>query len=279
MYVGIDVGGTKTLVAVLDDHGVIQERAKFSTPKKYDNFLLELRHALAHFRTHDFKAGAAGVPGHLDRERGISLGSPNVAWRKVPVQADCEKIFACPFVIENDANLAGLSEAMLHQDYETVLYFTVSTGIGTGVIRHQKLDASFVKAEGGHIVLPYRGKLTDWEDFASGRAIYEQFGKPASEITDEKDWKTIARNLSLGFFENIAIVQPDLVIVGGSIGTYFDRYGDYLAAELKQYELPIVPIPKIVGAQRPEEAVIYGCYDLAKQTYPPKSRGNGPSHG
>ncbi len=267
MYIGVDVGGTKTFVAMLDKHGVIKEQAKFPTPKKYDNFLLELRHARAHFTHHDFEAGGIGVPGSIDRQHGISVGSPNVAWRKVALESDCEKIFACPFVMENDANVAALSEAMLQKSYETVLYFTISTGIGTGVIRKQQIDPSFLKMEGGHILLPYRDKLVKWEDFASGRAIYNQFGKKAADISDEQAWKTIARNLSLGIFENIAIVQPDLIVIGGGVGTYFKQYRTHLLAELKKYETPIVPIPKIIGAERAEEAVIYGCYDLARQRF------------
>jgi glucokinase len=263
----IDIGGTKTLLATLSDDGVIAQQHKFPTPKDYDSLLKGFESGLTTFKNQDYKAGGIGLPGHIDRQRGVSLGSPHVEWGNVPLQADCEKIFQCPFVIENDANMAALSEAMLRQDYQTVLYFTVSTGIGTGVVRDQKIEPALLKSEGGHIMLPYKDKLVDWEDFASGKAIYERLGKPAADITDEADWKTIARNLSLGFFEHIAILQPDLVIVGGSIGTYFDRYGKYLAAELKRYETPLVPIPEIIQAQRPEEAVIYGCYDLAKQVY------------
>jgi predicted NBD/HSP70 family sugar kinase len=267
MYVGIDIGGTKTLLSVLDDKGRIIEKQKFPTPKDYSGLLAGFSKALEGFKNQEFKAGGVGLPGSIDRRRGISLGSPNVAWGNVPLQADCEKIFQCPFVIENDANMAALSEAMLRKDRETVLYFTISTGIGTGVVRNQKIEPALLKSEGGHIRLPYKDHVADWEDFASGRAIHERFGKQAADITDEADWKTIARNLSLGFFEHIAILQPDLVVVGGSVGAYFDRYGKYLVAELKQYEMPIVPIPEIIQAQRPEEAVIYGCYDLAKQVY------------
>jgi len=109
--------------------------------------------------------------------------------------------------------------------------------------------------------------LEVWENFAAGKAIYEHFGKKASEITDKADWQFIARNLSLGFFDNIAILQPDLIVVGGSIGAYFDRYGEYLIAELKRYETSLVPIPPVVKAQRPDSAVLYGCYDLAKQVH------------
>lgn len=268
MYIAIDVGGTKTLLAVLNNQGEIVEQHKFPTPDKYSDQLQGFRDSLKQFKHQEFQAGGLGLPGSIDRERGVSLGSPHVKWANVHIQADCEKIFGCPFVIENDANMAALSEAMLHKEYETVLYFTISTGIGTGVIRDQKLDPSLIKSEGGHMLLPFKDKLVMWEDFASGGAIYKHFGKKAAEITDEADWKYIARNLSLGFYQNIAVVQPDLIIVGGSVGTYYDKYGKYLETELAKLEVPIIPIPPIVGAKRAETAVIYGCYDLAKQVFP-----------
>lgn len=112
-----------------------------------------------------------------------------------------------------------------------------------------------------------KNQLVEWEDFASGRAIVEQFGKPGSQITDEATWKIIARNLSLGIYEHIAVLQPNLVIIGGSMGSHFSKYETFLLAELKKRELPLVQIPRIIPAERPEKAVIYGCYDLAKDTY------------
>ena len=269
MYLGVDIGGTKTLVAVLDEHGTITEQAKFPTPKKYDSFLLELRHAVAHLKTRDFKAGGIAVPGRLDRKHGRVQGLGNLPWRNKPIQADCERALGCPIVIENDANLAALSESMLHKDATTLLYLTVSTGIGAGVTHHQKLDPALLNIEGGQMLMPHKGKLTNWEDFSSGRAITEHFGKHASDIpaSDTKTWHQIVRNLAPGIYELMAIVQPDLVVIGGSVGVYFDRYGALLNKELKQYELPVVPIPPIVQAKRPGEAVIYGCYDLAKQKF------------
>ena len=93
MYVGVDVGGTKTLVAVLTNEGEIVEHTKFPTPKKYDNWKLELRHVLANFKTKDFKAGGAGIPvTSFDRENGIGINFSNLPWRKVPIQSDLERI-------------------------------------------------------------------------------------------------------------------------------------------------------------------------------------------
>jgi predicted NBD/HSP70 family sugar kinase len=267
MYLGVDIGGTKTLVAVLDEHGKIVESKKFPTPKSYDNFLLELANAVHHLEHKDFKAAGVAAPGRIDRKHGRVVELGNLGWTNFPLEANCEKIFKCPVVVENDANLAALSEAMLHKDVDRVLYVTISTGIGTGLVYKQRLDPAVLNGEGGHILLPYKGKLTKWETFASGRAIYKHFGKKAAEITEEKDWKHIVRNLSLGFVELNAVYQPDLIIIGGSIGTYFDRYGDLLQAELDKHEVPVIAIPRITKAQRPEEAGVFGCYELAKQTY------------
>lgn len=267
MYVAIDIGGTKTLVATIDDDASITYKHRFETPKDYEALLQNFREALGQLPVKEFRGGGIGVPGSIDRERGISLGSPNVSWGNAPLRDDCQEIFGCPFVIENDANMAALSEAMLHKECETVLYFTVSTGIGTGLIRNQCLDPALLKSEGGHIMLPYKGQVMDWEEFASGRALYARLGKKASEITDEQDWRDIAHNLALGFFAHIAILQPDLIIIGGSVGTHFDHYGGYLTEELKKYQIPIVPIPPIEKARRPEEAVLFGCFDAAAQRF------------
>lgn len=268
MYLGIDIGGTKTLVAAIDDHGNIVESLKFPTPKKYDEFVAELGVTLAGLQHQDFKAAAVAAPGRIDRTHGVALDFGNLSWHDVPIQADCERLLNCPVVVDNDANLAGLGEAVLHPASQTVLYITVSTGIGTGVIQDGAISPVLADMEAGHMNLPFHGKLVKWESFASGHAIYDHFNKKAMDIHDEASWRYVVRNLSLGFFELIAIVQPDLIVIGGSVGTYFDRYDYMLVEELKKLEVPLVPIPKIVQAKRPEEAVIYGCYELIKQTFP-----------
>jgi predicted NBD/HSP70 family sugar kinase len=271
MYAGIDVGGTKTLVAALDDNGVITEQVKFPTPPDYLEFLRELKTTLATLKTKDFQAGAIGIPATvLSREDGVGVSFGNLPWRNVHVQADVEELLHCPTVVENDAKLAGLSEAMLVKDtYKKVLYVTVSTGIGIALIVNQTIDTSFGDGGGKGILLEHNGKLTSWESFASGKAIYEHYGKPAREITDGRAWHTIAQRIAQGLIELIALTEPELIIIGGSIGTYFENYRQPLIAALKQYEVPLISIPDIIGAQRAETAVIYGCYDLARASFSP----------
>jgi predicted NBD/HSP70 family sugar kinase len=270
MYVGVDIGGTKTLVAVLDKRGVIVEHNKFPTPHDYGEFLENLTKVIAAFKIKDFAAGGVGIPGpSFDREHGIGVRLGNLPWRNVPILQDAEDICHCPIAVENDAKLAALSEAMLLKDtYKKVLYVTVSTGIGIALVVDGVIDTSIGDGGGRTILLEHDGKIMPWEDFASGRAIVERYGKRASEITDEATWKAICRDLAKGFIHLIALMQPEVIVIGGGVGTYFNRYGKILQAEIENYNIPLIQLPVLVEAQRPEEAVVYGCYDLAKQTFP-----------
>lgn len=269
MYIGVDVGGTKTLIAALTDDGVIVESRKFPTPKSYKNFLLEVSHALHHMEHQDFKAGGAGIPvTNFNRDTGRAVNFGNLPWHNVLVQHDLEKIFKCPFVVNNDAKMASLSESMLLKDkFHRVLYVTISTGIGYALTVNHKLDDNVGDAGGRTIMLEHDGKLQPWESFASGKAIVARYGKRAEDIHDNETWKKIVRELTQGFLELIAIMQPDIIVVGGSVGNYFERYMAFLEAELKRYETPLLPIPPLHKAGRPEEAVIFGCYDLAKAEF------------
>src|SRR5258708_36136203 len=124
MYIGVDCGGNKTIIAALDERGVIQEEIKFPTDKNYDQFVLDLKENRTKLQTTDFIAGVAGITGpRTDRKNGIGINFSNLPWRNVPILKDMEETFKCPMVIENDAKLAALSEAMLLKDqYRVVLY-------------------------------------------------------------------------------------------------------------------------------------------------------------
>jgi glucokinase len=269
MYVGVDIGATKTLVAVLDEHGVIIEHTKFPTSPDYSVFLEDLRKTVTEFKAKNFAAGAAGITApSFDREHGVGINFSNLPWRNASIQEDIEEICDCPIAVENDAKLAALSEAMLLKgSYKKVLYVTISTGIGIGLVVNGVIDTSIGDGGGRTILLEHDGKMTPWEDFAGGKAIVARYGKKAEDITDEATWKAICRDLAKGFIHLIALMQPEVIVIGGSVGTYFDRYGQLLQAEIEQYKIPLIKLPVLVEAQRPEEAVVYGCYDLAKQRF------------
>lgn len=268
MYVGIDIGGTKTLVAALTNEGVIKESLRFPTPKDYDEFLAELRANVEKLTTKEFRAGAVAAPGEIDRRHGKYIDGGNLHWGGALIQRDVERIAHCPMLLENDANLAGLSEAMLVKDkYANVLYLTISTGIGGGYIVNQQISPGMSNLEPGQMMLQRGDKLVKWESFASGKAIFAKYKLQASEIDDPKIWRSIVKDWAPGFINLIAITQPDVIIIGGGVGNYMEKYREFLVAELQKYATPLVAIPPIVEARRPDEAVVYGCYDLARSVY------------
>jgi glucokinase len=170
-----------------------------------------------------------------------------------------------PVLIENDAKLAGLSEAILHPRYRKVIYMTVSTGIGVGIIIDGHIDPDFADSEPGQMVLEYEGKLQKWEDFASGRALFTRYGKKASEIDDPAIWRHFSQGLARGMNELIATLQPQVIIIGGGVGTHYEKFSKYLEVELRKLENDMTSTPPIIKAKHSEEAVIYGCYQYIKQ--------------
>jgi predicted NBD/HSP70 family sugar kinase len=147
------------------------------------------------------------------------------------------------------------------------LYVTISTGIGTGIIVDQQIDPDFEDSEGGHIVLEHNGRRQIWEKFASGSAIVRRYGKRAQDITDAKTWHMIARDIATGLTDLSAVIQPEVIVLGGGVSNYYDRFGGYLEAEMARYNTPLTRMPEIRQAQQPEEAVIYGCYLFAKEKH------------
>lgn len=271
MFVAVDIGGTKTLIAIFDRTGKIIEQIKFPTPTDYDAFKTELAKTVAGLSAKDFTRVVAAAPGLVNRDHGVALAFGNLTWTPpVTIGADFEKIFGCPVMVENDANLAGLSEALLLKEkYATALYVTISTGIGGVLVVNGHIDPNTQDAEVGQLLLEFNGKLMEWEDFASGRAFQAKFGKRVSDMEPDnaKAWYWLARNVALGLHSLIAILTPKVIIIGGGAGAHLDKFKDRLDEELRIYQNPLLQIPPIVEAQRAEEAVIYGCFDYAKQQH------------
>jgi predicted NBD/HSP70 family sugar kinase len=266
MIIAIDTGGTKTLITSFGDDGIPKEQIKFPTPQEPQEYINLLRNTLSdNYNNQSVDAIVIAVPGTLD-SNGAIIWAPNlVKWEKLNVaEALRGAIGNAPILIENDAKLAGLYETRIMDVIpKQSLYVTISTGIGTGIITEGHIDPDMRNSEGGRALIEYDGIMQEWQDFASGKAFYNKFGQYVRDIADEQIWQQIAERISLGFLELIPTLQPDVVVIGGSVGTYFDKYGKFLVQILKD-KLPIhIPCPPFIQAKNSEQAVIYGCYYYA----------------
>ena len=268
MYAGIDIGGTKTLVAKLSDKGRITDSRHFPTPHDYQDFLRTLDDNLRQLKLEKDVRVCAGIPGLLDRQTGTVHALGNLPWHNKPIRGDISRILgSAPVLIENDSRLAGLSEARLIMNkYSDVLFVTISTGIGGAFIQQGRIAVALQDTEMGKMPLEHDGELIQWEEFAGGRGVVKRFNQKAEAITDPASWRVIGENIAYGLAAVCSVIQPEVIILGGSVGTHADKYSGTILEFLAKHLHPVVRRPAaILAAQRPEEAVIYGCYDLLRQ--------------
>lgn len=264
MLIAVDTGGTKTLVASFSEAGVLENSQKFPTPTSTSEYISQLTTTIRNIAKGEaIDSIVIALPGIV--KNGVALWCNHLGWKNFDVRAALGVSFPnTPLLVENDANLAGLAETRsLEPVPDSSLYVTVSTGIGTGMITGGVIDPGLRLSEGGRIMIEFDGVVREWESFASGSAIHTTYKRFARDITDDSTWNHIADRISRGLLVLIPMIQPDIIIIGGSIGTYFDRYGDQLMALLAEKLPAHIAVPPCVQATHPEEAVVYGCYYYA----------------
>lgn len=267
MLVTVDTGGTKTLVASFSADGEVYESVKFPTPKKEVLFIAQLTETITTLAKGKQLDGiVVAMPGIV--KDGVAIWCNHLGWENFDVRTLLQKHFPkTPILVENDANLGGLGETrMLATIPPSVLYVTISTGIGTGVITDGRIDPGLRLSEGGRSLVEFDGVVQEWESFAAGSAILAAYGKLGKDIHSKRTWLQIADRISRGFLAHIPMIQPDVVIIGGSMGAHFAKYSDQLTGILKEKLPAHIPCPTFVNAAHPEEAVIYGGYYYALDT-------------
>lgn len=264
MLVTVDTGGTKTLIAGFEKDGSIGRSVKFPTPKSQAEYVTRLHEALReNFGGEPVEVVVIALPGII--QDGVAQWCNNLGWKDFDARAAFAGVLGdAPILVENDANLAGLSETRVLDPVPTSsLYVTVSTGIGTGIITNGHIDPGLRRSEGGRMEIEFDGMLREWETFASGRVIRDVYGKYARDIASRHTWHEIADRISRGLLAAIPLIQPDIIIIGGSVGTFFGRYGKQLEDILREKLPPHIPCPPLIQAAHPEEAVVYGGYYYA----------------
>src|SRR5215467_263812 len=184
---GVDVGGTKVAVGLVDREGKILaqgRKAMFAQGTAEAAFEAVTAAIDATLSPRKDKVSSIGIcaPGPLDPKSGVVLNPPNLpCWRNFPLAEKISAKYAVPVKVDNDANAAALAEARwgAARGYRYVFYATIGTGIGTGIvfdgaIYHGKTGSA---GEGGHVSIDYRGPLCACgkrgciEVLASGTAI------------------------------------------------------------------------------------------------------------
>lgn len=267
MYLAVDMGGTKVLMTLFDDNSEVVASRKFATAKNYQDFLADFKNEFLQLGGHNLTSAGIAVPAMLDREKGVAIHFGNLDWQNVPMLQDFTQIVGCPVVLENDAKAGAVFQAHnIIKEFSKVLYIAVGTGVGVAYTLNGILDTTHGDDGGRSIMINQPdGSVISWDHLASGKAIFERFQKKASEITDPEAWKIIAHNLALGLQQVIPIYRPQVIIFGGGVGAHLEHFQSFLRQELQSSLQDDIEVPVIRKGVRPEEAVVYGCLELAKR--------------
>jgi glucokinase len=256
--IGVDVGGTKIAAGIVGPDGAIEKRTQVPTEAGREDAIVadivSVARELA-AASPDVTAVGVGAAALVDVEAGVILGGPNLAYRDVAITETLAREVGLPAIVDNDANVAALGEAVYGagRDAGDQVMVTVGTGIGSGIIidGHIYRGHFGVGGELGHMVIDPDGPVCTcgnrgcWEALASGRAIgrlarqrveggagadiLAAAGGDLDAITGElvgeaaeagspfaRDvLEEIGRLLGIGLANIVDIFDPEIIVLGG----------------------------------------------------------------
>lgn len=297
--IGVDVGGTKVLAAVVSHDGSLRARLERPTEVSSEQALLTMLDGVVEeLRAGEPEVAAIGfgLPSRIDQRRGRAVASVNVPLADVDVRDRMRERHGLPVGIDNDANAATIAEwrAGAAQGAQHVVMLTLGTGVGGGLIIDGTpyRGATGSGAELGHIVLeldgpPCRcGGRGHLESFATGvaadRVARERLG-PESNAHDlvlrgrAGEPEAVEALAGIGRYVGAAIasfvnaLEPELIVIGGGFG---EAAGELLLGSAREVLAQDGLSPgrenvRIVGAQLGTDAGVIGAGMLAFEALDP----------
>ena len=291
LKLGIDLGGTKTEVLVLDPAGQTLYRQRVVTPAHSYDAILDLIAAQVAATEADLGQRASigiGIPGALSPATGLLRNSNTVCMNGRPFRQDLERRLEREVRIENDANCFALSEALAGaaRAYPVVFGVIIGTGTGGGLVVDGKLinGPHAISGEWGHNPLPWRrdidgnpscycGKHACIETFLSGPGLSLNFEQRFGEARTSHDiitgaaagderccdmlelyYDQMARSLA----QVINIVDPHAIVLGGGMSNIESIY-DEVPKRLPDYVFSDFVATPILRAEHGDASGVYGA--------------------
>ncbi len=263
-YIGIDIGGTNIRASIMNQHYTILEKFKMKN-KVYDGPIVNLDNLYEEINKrwmdYNIKSIGVGCPGPLDLKKGIIINPPNlIGWENFEIKKYLEDKFNLPVAVNNDANVAGFGEAMagVAKNCESVYYITLSTGVGGGFIYKGQIVNGFnsIAAEISNMIINEdtyshsglnKGAV---EGQCSGRNISRIASKKLNLDLSTKDVfdraelgnkeyediiSTWVVNISKTIANIITTVDPEVIVLGGSVILNNPKYIDKIINQVREF--------------------------------------------
>ncbi len=300
-----DLGGTRIRAALCTaEEGIIcrtstPTMAKEGPEKVIERLAGQMRRAAESVPPEEILAAGIAAPGPLDPWKGVVRGAPNLpGWQNVPLAETISKKLGLPTFLGNDANLAALGEHAFGagRGVDDMIYITVSTGIGGGIISGGRLllGSRGLAAEVGHQTLEAHGvrcncgNIGCMEAYASGTAISRRAREAveagletalaeletitARDVADAaRSGDRVAREImnEAGFYLGVGIVNllhlfnPSRIILGGSVTKSWDLFADTMWDAIRsRAQAPYLEGLEIVRAALGDDAGLMGAMAL-----------------
>ncbi|MEW6094354.1 MAG: ROK family protein [Chloroflexota bacterium] len=233
LFGGMEGGGTKFVCLVGSGPDEIVDEIRFATTHPDET----LGRAIEFFQKH--KPAAIGLAsfGPLDLDPasatyGHITATPKPGWANVDILGAFRRAFDVPLAFDTDVNAAAFGEytwAPENRHLDSLVYFTIGTGIGAGLIVNRQIVHGLTHPEAGHIRLPH-DRAKDpfpgccpfhgdcFEGLASGPALEARWGQPADSLPDEHPaWDLEAGYIAAALANVILTVSPQRIVLGGGV--------------------------------------------------------------
>lgn len=276
----IDIGGTKFTVAAFSGAQMVLRETRSTLRSGGPEWLMtQVEQIFAWWRReHSFQPDRCGIGfgGPVDfPSQTVTLSTHVEGWVQYPLIERIERVTGARAVMDNDANVGGLGEAIYGagRDLNPLFYLTLSTGIGGGIIMNNKIyrGADSFAGEIGHINLVpdgpdcLCGSRGCFERVCCGLWLERDYGQPAKELLLNPDFvQRYVVYLARGLKAALMLLNPACIVIGGGIAKAGDPLFQPLRAELDRQMTTWSRARRcVVPAQLVDDSVLYGALALA----------------
>ncbi len=295
---GIEIGGTKLQLTVSDEQANPLKTFRFSVDRNAGakGIRDRIENVLADTSDFDIKKIGVGFGGPVDKKTGRIFTSYHIdGWSGFSIRDWLAQVSSCEVIVDNDANVAALGEALYGagKNFSHVFYVTLGSGVGSGLVVNKKIyiGSSGAETEFGHIRLDKTGVTI--QDACSGWAVNEKIRK-ASDRNPKSLLAQIAKryegeeakalieamrqgdedasiifdktidDLAFGLSHATHLFNPSTIILGGGLSLIGEPIRKAVEVNIKKYLMDAIqPGPVIQLSMLKENAVPLGAIALA----------------
>ena len=265
--VGVIIGSSEIQMGIVDSHNSLLDVKNYPTnPRRGAGEIIAetAQNILNLLAVNDIPLEqcvgvGVGVPGTIDRRKGLVIYSNNIKWEEVELARKLGEVIPCPVRIANDADCAALGEAVAGagKNFRDVVMFTLGNGVGGGVILNGEVFEGGVMggAEIGHQVVRVNGRLCSCgrkgclEAYVSVPALLRAASQAAGQelsldeifvkaAADDVEMCEVVEQYTLmlgqGIVNIVNMFRPQLILIGGVMSAYADKLIEPIKLMMKE---------------------------------------------